>query len=108
MKKYIETDKAEIILEHILETDTRTFFNREDELTDKVYSSVSNGLKMLKSLPAADVVEIKQGRWIYDEWIGWVCSECGNQAPFWCISAAQNLTDYCPHCGAKMDSNENG
>ena len=43
------------------------------------------------------------GRWIYDEWKGWCCSECGNQAPFWCLASTQNLTDYCPNCGARME-----
>ncbi len=53
----------------------------------------------LNELPSAE----RRGRWIYDEWIGWCCSECGNQAPFWCISSTQNLTDYCPNCGGRME-----
>lgn len=64
-----------------------------------VYSELHD---MVSMLPSAE----RHGRWVYDEWIGWCCSECGNQAPFWCISAEQNLTIYCPNCGSYMDSGE--
>lgn len=60
----------------------------------------------LLSLPAADAVEVKHGRWIYNNMGGWKCSECNNQAPFWCMASTQNLSDYCPTCGAKMDGGE--
>ena len=60
----------------------------------------------IKALPAADVVPVVHGRWDESkehfylnngckEWINFYCSECDapNNSP----------TDYCPHCGAKMD-----
>lgn len=68
------------------------------EAADLVRQGIFLAEKKIEQLPSAE----RRGRWVYDEWIGWCCSECGNQAPFWCISAAQNLTDYCPNCGAKM------
>lgn len=60
-----------------------------------------------ESLPAADVAPVVHGEWsenkehIYlangewKEWINFYCSECDapNNSP----------TDYCPHCGARMD-----
>ena len=52
-------------------------------------------------IPAADVVEVRHGRWVYKPlWQGadakYVeCSECHKPA-WW-------ATDYCPNCGAKMD-----
>lgn len=105
MTKYIEADKAEIILEHILETDTRTFFNRGNELTDKVYSFVAKGLETLKSLPAADVAKVKHGHWkhlalepyditghTYGE-----CSICGKR---------RIVDNYCPNCGALMENED--
>lgn len=64
---------------------------------------VADAIATLKHLPSAE----RRGRWIYDEWKGWCCSECGNQAPFWCLASTQNLTDYCPNCGAKMEAKEN-
>lgn len=55
------------------------------------------------SVPAADVVEVRHGKWSYpydDKNSSWVeCSECG--ADISKQDAWQYL--YCPHCGAKMD-----
>ncbi len=62
------------------------------------------------AIPAADVVEVRHGEWIYDcertMGDGWTykqyhCSACGKQE----IGAMQN---YCPNCGAKMDGGEAG
>ena len=62
--------------------------------------------EIIESVPAADVVPVVHGRWDESnehfylnngckEWINFYCSECDapNNSP----------TDYCPHCGAKMD-----
>lgn len=47
--------------------------------------------KFVDKLPAADVQEVRHGRWeLYD-----ICSVCGAQA--------EQQTNYCPNCGAKMD-----
>ena len=65
----------------------------------------------IKSIPAADVVEVRHGRW-YGEGDGyadgeividvWYCSECD-----YCIDDGTDdpniLPNYCPNCGAKMD-----
>ena len=43
---------------------------------------------------AADVQEVRHGRWeLYD-----ICSVCGAQA--------EQQTNYCPQCGARMDEGE--
>ena len=60
----------------------------------------------LDNIPTADVTPVRHGRWDESkehfylnngckEWINFYCSECDapNNSP----------TDYCPHCGAKMD-----
>lgn len=62
--------------------------------------------------PAADVAPVRHGRWeerkehiylangICKEWTNFYCSEC--DAP------SNNPYDYCPNCGARMDSDGNG
>lgn len=59
----------------------------------------------IKAIPAADVVEVRRGRWIIDRAFGndvlsgeqmVICSVC-HKGIFW---GKQN---YCPNCGAKMD-----
>ena len=67
----------------------------------------------IKELPAADVEEVKHGKWIWDpngmDWgLGtWQCSECAcrnNNLPM--NNRINPLvfsgSKYCPNCGAKM------
>ena len=66
-----------------------------------------------ESLPAADVAEVRHGRWLDKGWDGdfswqidgrgscwrvYECSECQ------CKTSAK--TDYCPNCGTRMDKKE--
>lgn len=57
-----------------------------------------NGVAMLNNFPAADVEEVKHGRWIEQtapRWKTWYCSECKTiGSPHW---------KRCPVCEAKMD-----
>lgn len=68
--------------------------------------------KKYMSIPAADVEPVRHGRWEYDSDGVPICSQCGEfalqrlhlyiknktfDAPF-------KLTDYCPNCGAKMNT----
>lgn len=65
----------------------------------------------IKQVPTADVVEVRHGKWLtWEEQfpdrkptkknsLGVFCNNCH--------SHADNMTDYCPNCGAKMDSDTN-
>ena len=57
-------------------------------------------VERLLSIPAADVVPVRHGRWIpYNvKDCLYVCSECH--------SLPKDRTRYCPNCGAKMDGEE--
>jgi len=70
-------------------------------------------LKILDICPAVEVESVRHGYWVKsseykgDDTSGyidnrWTCSECGEEAIVneWFM---YDLTDYCPHCGAKMD-----
>lgn len=65
-----------------------------------------------KSIPAADVQPVVHGKWEeVQEWMGDVeysCSVCGCYAPWKELTTDQVCTEYCPHCGAKMDGDYNG
>lgn len=59
----------------------------------------------LKEIPAADVVEVRHGRWIEQpldfDLCGvayYQCSECGKEQ--------QTPSNYCQFCGAKMDGGQ--
>lgn len=50
----------------------------------------------LNKLPPADVAEVKYGEWVHGECV-LHCSECGVE------TYPENITPYCPNCGARMD-----
>ena len=62
---------------------------------------------IFRAIPAADVAPVRHGRWFHS-FGGWLCSECEDQAPFWCMASTQNLSKFCPNCGAKMDGGADG
>ena len=49
---------------------------------------------VIDNAPAADVAPVRHGRW---EWFknGWICDNCDG--------LNNQVTKFCPHCGAKMD-----
>ena len=57
----------------------------------------------LRDMKTADVFQVRHGRWIWhSEERGYLCSECGSG----CLlnyESDWHKSDWCPHCGAKMD-----
>lgn len=55
-------------------------------------------LRIYDSVPSADVVKVKHGRWIKQDetFLNFQCSACG-------VRNHHTQWDYCPCCGAKMD-----
>ena len=63
----------------------------------------------IKAIPSADVRENRTGKWIYKEeeletcLICWQeCSECGRKPLLDRWTHDENLSDFCPSCGADM------
>lgn len=58
-------------------------------------------------LPAADVAEVKHGKWIKPHWHNSIhcmnCSICGGEAQHVEFRGVAKYYSRCPHCGAKMD-----
>ena len=64
----------------------------------------------IDKMPAVDAVEVVHGEWIRnedDECYWYTCSECA-EYPMRDRWGEEKLTDYCPHCGAKMDGGNDG
>ena len=63
----------------------------------------------IKTLPAADVVPVRHGRWMLIEYPygqkTYLCSECKDDE-WWKGKYAYGDELYCPHCGAKMDGDD--
>lgn len=64
-------------------------------------------VERIKAIPAADVVEVRHGRWITKyvdgSWRGDTCSVCNKDTHY--VRFAPEY-DYCPNCGAKMDGGQ--
>ena len=76
---------------------------------DKMLKEYEHGIydttdlaEMLYYMPAADVMEVRHGRWVYDKGDCFPkCSVCGQ------YHGTLYEHYYCPVCGAKMDLEEN-
>lgn len=78
MTEYIERDK---VLEFV-EPDARPFL-----------------AERIQSIPAADVRPVVRGKWVYDHWCEFKCSNCGA----WSKSEPyRGRENFCPNCGADM------
>ena len=124
MAEYIDRDAA-----------LREIERREARMVGDKRVSVAAMKSFIKNRPAADVAPVVHGRWIleaHDERVNYrwnvtaECSECcDEQKEIWAgffpnvppsiardaalVSAESvKLSNYCPHCGAKMDGGDDG
>ena len=56
--------------------------------------------ELIDNAPAADVAEVRRGRW-HRDFILLTCSECGSSVP-----EMNGEWHYCPNCGASMQGEE--
>lgn len=61
--------------------------------------------EVITKFPAADVVEVRHGKWIKKEDGHYICSECGRTRPYSNYAHAIDnwVCNYCHYCGVKMD-----
>lgn len=84
-------------------------WQNEGYTCDDVFFAID---KQLTAVLDADPV--KHGHWIYDKlYCKWKCSVCGRSpsnnkdgSGNGYVQRCDELWDYCPHCGAKMDEEE--
>lgn len=93
--EYIIRDEAMTL--PVLPREQRIQLNNVDEAFEEGWRQA---LENLAFLPAADVVEVRHGRWeLHDNGDG-TCSRCGvRQKHIWDMDGWQN---FCGHCGADM------
>ena len=91
MKEYIEREAAIEWVDDLV--DTMSVCTSIDECLG-MKSMKSRALGVLHDIPAADVVEVRHGRWNNGYEVQ-NCSECGYRG--------KRSYKYCPNCGAKMD-----
>ena len=114
-KRLIDADALMAQLE-----DRKAFLVKEWGYRDHYARGFDEAVDTVDNAPTVDAVEVVHGRW-EDEYGGafanprYRCSVCKEKATYRheqdCLVGwheVQALTDYCSHCGAKMDGDGNG
>ena len=89
--------------------DEKEYIERESAYKDMLNAMCGTGyqsraLDVIAYAPAADVVPIKHGHWISENFYTH-CSVCGKMAIY--DKYGQEFeSDYCPNCGAKMSGGD--
>lgn len=78
------------------------YIDRMKAVTSDLWSDATCPAQVLMSLPAADVVPVRHGKWVKEEPdFYYECSECGGKWHEQWIRS--KFLKYCPDCGCKMD-----
>lgn len=104
MPEYIEREALISELQEEIEFETSMYTEEQNKYFNM---GLKCAIRDVKSQPAADVTEVRRGKWLtWEEQfpdrkptkknsLGVFCNNCH--------SHADNMTNYCPNCGAKMD-----
>lgn len=65
---------------------------------------IGDAIDMIENAPAADVAPVVHGRWVTHYRSGTTVAE--GYVSTCCDMWNNRKSDYCPHCGAKMDGGE--
>lgn len=123
MTEYIGRDAAIAALTEFCYDQTASkYLSVDDCLVAR--DAIERAIKVLESLPAADVATVRHGRWEKNVRGDYsiVCSECGYGFPTdgyawlecnrrsdereYCFQIT-DVKNYCPNCGARMDGGTN-
>lgn len=78
-----------------------------DEYSKGLFHGCETDMGLIDEIPAADVVEVRHGRWVDaesdDGYTVWHCSVCSY--PVKTIGGYPNYR-HCPMCGARMDKED--
>lgn len=102
MPEYIELKEA-IDLFYSIDSENDGSDGGTVALTSDDYTSEEIE-EMLSLLPAADVAPVVHGKWMrYSRTLWHYCSVCLEDALMSKSTGTEVLSSFCPHCGAKID-----
>ncbi|MDD6544862.1 MAG: hypothetical protein PUF20_10850 [Clostridiales bacterium] len=82
------------------------YISREAALTalqdSDLFNTTERQLRAIRELSAADVAQVRHGRWEWDTEDIYRCSNCAEKSHVKEVMGHPEW-DYCPNCGAKMD-----
>lgn len=95
MKEYIDRER----LKEAFHADLQTLQSLDEHTMNLILMEIDEA-------PAADVSEVRHGRWVHPHWHNDVsaadCSECGSEAQHREYRGVQKYYKVCPSCGARM------
>lgn len=103
MDEYIKREAAIAALNKVRD-DQRVFkyATASDFLSAR--DAIERAIKVIESLPAADVEPVRHGRWVsVPHKLARVCSVCNRDEPYKFADIDADVYDYCPNCGARMN-----
>ncbi len=95
MSRYIDADKLQYELAEAFDN-----FDPNWLVGRKVRQVILKIKKFVDKNATLDVHKVRHGNWVYGEFDVPHCSECGIEV------VPCNISNYCPHCGAKMESEQ--
>ena len=96
MSKYLDADALKVMCHK--EFDEILVWDESGETTANEFCNI------VDSLPAADVKEIRYGRWISaPHKRARICSICWCDEPYKFADEEADVYNFCPHCGAYMN-----
>ena len=95
-------------IEYIRKQDASDWLKQygQDVLHGKYKFSLMYIWKNLMDLPSADVIPIERSRWIKTA-DGAECENCGREAVYQIVDDHWEYENFCPHCGARIKSEDN-
>lgn len=100
MAEYIERKRLLAAISRFIITKNAADFTHYEEGRDDAISEV---LKTIEKLPAADVRPERHGKWEKScDGYSYFCSICKEEPD----RSGRLLSDFCPWCGAKMDGKD--
>lgn len=106
MTRLIDADALRDALQYEIDKVTPPF--------DDTVGAVRCGIRLARNIaedqPTVEAVPVVHGKWIHrpGSWFhnDYQCSECGNYLDFNGLNAGRGDANFCPNCGARMDTDE--
>jgi DNA-directed RNA polymerase subunit RPC12/RpoP len=64
---------------------------------------IKSAQEQIDDAPTIDAMPVVRGEWTYEHG-AWACSKCGEDSPYGIDRKTVKFANYCPNCGAKMES----
>ena len=98
MSRYIDADNIPTLFDEEFKKTRQLILEGETHL-DNLAEGFLEADRVIRKIPAADVVEVVHGKWIHDRNNLYGCNNCLHRETM----SHKEKKKYCPNCGAKMD-----